>query len=141
MLNKITKLILINLTGLGLVLSPGSAHTAPKNGDKIVFHTSNCANNQVRVFTDGGGDSLKNYWTECGAHNLTPSQLRLVARNSENDVNSSCEDLGISNQDYETGQEKWLPATENAIFSLNCLVPGALLKHHLYCAVFGLCTK
>ena len=141
MLNKIINATFIIFTGMALALSAGMVHSSPNKGDKIVFHTSDCASNQVRVYTDGGGDTLSNYWTECGEHNLTPSQLRLVAKNSENDTNSSCEDLGLDQQGYETGQVKWYPAAGEPIFSLNCRAPGALLRHHLYCAVFGLCKK
>jgi hypothetical protein len=141
LLSKITNILLTILAGTAFMSLAGVAHSAPKKGDKIVFHTSNCSNNQVRVYTDGGGDSLINYWTECGEHNLTPSQLRMVARNSNNDENSSCEDLGLNQQFYETGKAKWSPAAGEAIFSLNCRTPGALLRHYSYCVVFGLCAK
>lgn len=129
------------LASVALMLSVGMAHSSPKKGDKIVFHRSNCLDNQVRVYTDGGGDSLMSYWTDCGVHNLTPNQLSVVARNSDNDTNSSCEDLGLNQEVYETGKEKWFPVEGEAIFSLNCRAPGALLRHHLYCGVFGLCPK
>ena len=141
MLNKITNVILMILASVALMSSVGMAHSSPKKGDKIVFHRSNCLDNQVRVYTDGGGDSLMSYWTDCGLHNLTPNQLSVVARNSDNDTNSSCEDLGLNQEVYETGKEKWFPVEGEAIFSLNCRAPGALLRHHLYCGVFGLCPK
>jgi hypothetical protein len=140
-MSKIINVMLKILSALTFMSLVGIAHSSPRKGDKIVFHTSNCANNQVRVYTDGGGDSLINYWTECGAHNLTLSQLGVVAKNSENDTNSSCEDLRLNQEVYETGQQKWFPVSGEAIFSLNCRTPGALLRHHLYCSVFGLCIK
>jgi len=139
--NKIIKLFFNILSSLALIIGAVSANASPKNGDKIVFHSDDFLNSQVRVYTDGGGDTLASYWTDCGTHNLTPAQLSVVARNSENDKNSSCEDIGLIKQVYETGHEKWFPVKGEAVFSLNCFVPGALLRHHLYCSVFGLCIK